>query len=403
LCTVVTSAVVPAALPIVATISSTAVSCNGGMDGQLDLTASGGNSPLSFSWGSGVTTEDRTSLAAGNYTVTITDAIGCTRTVGSTVYQPEVLDVNGVITNVRCNGAATGEINVTPVGGTSPYTYAWSNSVITEDLSGRTAGTYSVTVTDTKGCTDTYSGTITQPTLLTASATPTPVPCYGESDGAVNLTALGGTIPYSYTWSNGAMTEDISALPAGTYTVTVTDANQCTATASAVVSQPSAALSASAAATNILCNGASTGAVDLTVSGGTPGSGYTYLWSNGATTQDLSNVAAGTYRVTVTDANGCTVIVSEEVTQPQPLALTASVTHCGCAAGTDGSIDLSVSGGTSPYTYSWSNAATTQDLTGLPTGTYTVTVTDANGCTKTLTTIVRFGSDVPDAPPAIKN
>jgi hypothetical protein len=400
LCTVVTSAVVPAALPIVATISSTAVSCNGGMDGQLNLTATGGNSPLSFSWGSGVTTEDRTSLAAGNYTVTITDAIGCTRTVGSTVYQPEVLDVNGVITNVRCNGAATGEINITPVGGNSPYTYAWNVGSTAEDLFGKLAGTYSVTVTDTKGCTDTYSGTITQPILLTASATPTPVPCYGESDGAVNLTAPGGTTPYSYTWSNGAMTEDVSALPAGTYTVTVTDANQCTATASAVVTQPSAAISATTTATDILCNGASTGSVNLMVTGGTPG--YIYLWSNSATIEDLSSLAAGIYRVTVTDANGCTVIVSDEVLQPQPLVLTAEVVHAACAAGTDGSIDLTVAGGTSGYTYSWSNGATTEDITGLAPGSYTVTVTDANGCTKSLTVQVRFGRTVPSAPAAIK-
>ncbi|MFN5365287.1 MAG: SprB repeat-containing protein [Bacteroidota bacterium] len=401
-CTVVTSAVVPAGLPIVASVVSTAVSCNGGMDGQLDLTATGGNTPLTFSWGSGVTTEDRTGLAAGNYTVTITDAIGCTQTVSTSVYQPEILDVTGAITNVRCNGAATGEINITPVGGTAPYTYAWSIGSTAEDISGKTAGTYSVTVTDTKGCTDTYAGTITQPTLLTASAVPGAVTCYEESTGSVNLTASGGTTSYSYTWSNGAMTEDISALPANTYTVTVTDANQCTATASAVVSQPSAALSASATATNILCNGASTGAVDLTVSGGTIGSGYTYAWSNSATTQDLSSLPAGTYQVTVTDANACTVIVSQVVTQPQPLVLTASVIHAACASGTDGSIDLSVSGGTMAYSYSWSNGATTQDITGLAPGIYTVTVTDANGCTKSLTVQVRFGRDVPSAPAAIK-
>jgi hypothetical protein len=401
-CKVVASAIVPIGLPIITSVVSTAVSCNGGTDGQLDLTALGGNTPLSFSWGSGITSEDRTGLSAGNYTVTVTDAIGCTKTVVSTVYQPALLDVTGSIINVRCNGASTGEINITPVGGTTPYSYSWSSTATTEDISARTAGTYSVTVTDTKGCTDIYFGTITQPTLLTASAVPFAVTCYGESTGSVNLTASGGTTSYTYLWSNGAMTEDISALPANTYTVTVTDANQCTATASAAVSQPSAALMASAMATNALCNGASTGAVDLTVSGGTIGSGYTYAWSNTATTQDLSSLAAETYQVTVTDANACTVIVSQVVTQPQSLALTADAVHAACAAGTDGSIDLTVTGGTTAYIYLWSNGAVTQDITGLSPGTYTVTVTDANGCTKSMTVQVRFGRDVPSAPAAIK-
>lgn len=401
-CTVAASAIVPAGLPIVTAVVSTAVSCNGGTNGQLDLTATGGNTPLSFSWGSGVTSEDRASLAAGNYTVTVTDAIGCTKTVVSTVYQPAVLDVTGTVMDVRCYGATTGEINIVPTGGTAPYTYLWSSGATTEDISASTAGSYTVTVTDIKGCTDTYSGTITQPTLLTASAVPVAVTCYGESTGSANLTALGGATSYTYLWSNGAMTEDISALPANTYTVTVTDANRCTATASTVVSQPAAALSASATATDILCHGASTGAVDLTVSGGTIGSGYTYAWSNSAATQDLTGVAAGTYLVTVTDANACTTVVSQVVTQPQPLVLTATVVHAACAAGTDGSIDLTVSGGTTAYSYSWSNGATTQDITGLAPGTYTVTVTDANGCTKSLTVQVRFGRSVPSAPTAIK-
>ncbi len=401
-CKVVTSAIVPAGLQIVTTVASTAVSCNGGTDGQLDLTASGGNTPLSFSWGGGITSEDRTGLAAGNSTVTVTDAIGCTKTVISTVYQPAVLDVTGTVKNVRCNGAATGEINIVPTGGTAPYTYAWSSGATTEDISARTAGAYTVTVTDNKGCTDTYTGTITQPSLLMASAVQAAVACYDESTGSVNLTASGGTTSYTYLWSNGAMTEDISALPANTYTVTVTDAFQCTATASAVVSQPAAALTASATATNILCNGASTGAVNLTVSGGTIGSGYTYVWSNSATTEDLSGIAAGTYQVTVTDANTCTVIVSQVVTQPQPLVLTANVIHAACAAGTDGSIDLTVAGGTVTYSYSWSNGAVTEDITGLSPGSYTVTVTDNNGCTKSLTVQVRFGRNVPSAPAAIK-
>ena len=198
------------------------------------------------------------------------------------------------------------------------------------------------------------------------------------SMGAINITVSGGTSPYTYLWSNGATTEDISGLDAGTYTVTITDVNGCTTNLPFSVAANSVTVIATPVVTNTTCT-ASIGAINLTVSGGT--SPYTYLWSNGATTEDISGLAAGNYTVTITDANGCTTNLPFTVgTDNVTITATPVVTNTTCTASI-GAINITVSGGTSPYTYLWSNGATTEDITGLAAGTYTVTITDANGCT----------------------
>jgi hypothetical protein len=202
----------------------------------------------------------------------------------------------------------------------------------------------------------------------------------GATNGSIDLTVAGGTPPYGYSWTNGATTQDLTGLAAGTYTVTVTDAHGCQAFKSVTILAPGAP-SLSETHVNVSCNGGSNGSVDLTVTGGT--GPFTYAWSNGATTQDLSGLTANTYNVTVTDANSCTALLGVTVTQPAVLAL--SETHVNvCTGGSNGSIDLTVTGGTAPYGYAWSNGATTQDLSGLTAGPYNVTVTDAHGCTQGL-------------------
>ncbi len=384
-CTKTTSATVTEPPVLALTTSVTNVLCNGAATGAIDLTVSGGTPGYTYVWSNNATTQDISGLVAGTYTVTVTDANGCTKTTSATITQPPAIALSSVVSNVLCNGASTGAIDLTVSGGVAPYSYAWTNGATTQDISGLVAGTYTVTVTDANGCTKTTSATVTQPPALALSTTITNVLCNGASTGAVDLTVSGGTPGYTYAWTSGATTQDISGLVAGTYTVTVTDANGCTKTTSATVTEPPA-LSLSTTVTNVLCNGASTGAVDLSVSGGV--SPYTYAWTNGATTQDISNLAAGTYTVTVTDANGCTKTTSATVTQPPALSLSASVTNILCNGGATGAIDLSVSGGVSPYSYAWTNGATTQDISGLTAGTYTVTVTDANGCTKTTSATV---------------
>ena len=366
----------PAALSLSQT--HTNVSCNGGNNGSINLTVSGGNTPYSYSWSNGATTEDISGLSAATYTVTVTTADGCTATTSVALTQPVVLATSETHTNVLCNGASTGAINLTVTGGTSPYTYSWSNGATSEDLSAIPAGTYTVTVTDANLCTATRSVTITQPAVLSLSETHVNVLCNGASTGSIDLSVTGGTSPYSYAWSNGRTTQDITGLAAGTYTVTATAQGGCTATLSVTITQPAVAIAIAETHTNVSCNGGNNGSIDITASGGT--APYTYAWSGGATSEDRSGLSAGTYTVTVKDANNCTLAKSITVTEPTAITLTESHVNVACNGASTGSINLTVSGGTSPYQYLWSNNATSEDLSGIPAGTYSVVVQDANGC-----------------------
>jgi len=377
---------------------ATDVRCFGESTGEVDLTVTGGTAPYTYFWSNGATTEDLVNIVAGVYTVTVTDANLCTAITTVTVSQPEsALSGTTSVTDVGCFGESTGEVDLTVTGGMAPYTYLWSNGAMTQDLVNIPAGSYTVTITDGNFCTTQASATVAQPSAaLDASATATDVKCFGEATGSVDLTVTGGTAPYTYSWSNGTTTEDLVNIVAGTYTVTVTDANLCTVTASATVSQPSAALDASATVTDVKCFGESTGAVDLTVTGGT--APYTYSWSNGATTEDLVNIVAGVYTVTVTDANLCTAITTVAVSQPESaLSGTTSVIDVGCFGESTGEVDLTVTGGTEPYTYLWSNGAMTQDLVNIPAGSYAVTITDANLCTTQASATVSQPSAALDA------
>ncbi|MEM1326336.1 MAG: PKD domain-containing protein, partial [Bacteroidota bacterium] len=286
--------------------------------------------------------------------------------------------------DVACNGDNTGSINLTVTGGTAPFTFAWSNGATTEDLNNIGAGTYSVTVTDDNDCTASTSVTITEPSAIQLTATKMDVSCNGDADGSIDLTVDGGTEPYTFAWSNSANTVDISNLVAGSYTVTVTDANGCIETLSRTITQPDA-LTATAVVTDVLCNGDANGSIDVTVAGGT--SPYTYAWDNGATTQDLNNVTAGTYRLTVTDDNDCDVVLQRTINEPEELTASTGPDQEVCTGETV-DIPANAQGGTMPYTYAWNTGSTASELIGVGAGTYTVTVTDDNNCTATSTTVV---------------
>ncbi|RYY89939.1 MAG: hypothetical protein EOO15_04660, partial [Chitinophagaceae bacterium] len=374
--------------------SVTDVSCFGGNNGVIDLTPSGGTAGYSYNWGGGVTTQDRVSLAAGTYGVSITDSKGCQFTIFPiSVNQPSA-SVSGstVVTNVSCFNGTNGAINLTPAGGTSPYTFNWGGGVFTEDRTGLAAGTYSVTITDNRGCTAVVSGIqVGQPSAAVSGTTVvTSVACFGGSNGAINLTPAGGTSPYTFNWGGGVFTEDRTGLVAGTYSVTITDNIGCVAVVSGIqVGQPSAPVSGTTVVTNVSCFGGSNGAINLTPSGGT--SPYTFQWNNGAPTEDRTGLVAGTYSVTITDNIGCTGVVSGiQVSQPSaPVSGTTVVTNVSCFGGSNGAINLTPTGGTSPYTFQWNNGAVTEDRTGLVAANdYSVIITDANGCTGSVSGIV---------------
>ena len=371
-------------------------SCNGSSDGVIVANASLGALNYTYLWSTGDSTQNTASstdtlsgLTGGVYSVTVVDGIGDSIISSFTLVEPLALSASASISSpLDCNGDSDGQVAASATGGTSPYLYSWNTSGTSAIETGLLAGTYSVTITDSNGCTDSASVVLTQPASLSAGASNTGnVSCNGGSDGSASVSGSGGTMPYTYAWSNSTASATATGLSAGTYTVTVTDANSCTSTATVTITEPTA-LSASAANTgNVSCNGGSNGSASVSGSGGT--TPYTYAWSNSTTSTSATGLSAGTYTVTVTDANSCTSTATVTITQPT--ALSASATNTGnvsCNGGSDGSASVSGSGGTTPYTYAWSNSTTSTTATGLSAGTYTVTVTDANSCTSTATVTI---------------
>lgn len=384
-CTSQQTAVITQPSAALATAStSTNVLCFGNNTGAINLNASGGTTPYTYNWSNSQTTQNISGLTAGNYTVTVTDNRGCTTSAIYSVTQPAAtLTQSGAITHADCRGNSTGSVILTVNGGAAPYSYNWSNSTSASSATALSAGTYNVTVTDANNCTSSASYTVTQPAAILSYnlTTHTSVSCYGLSNATATVSASGGTAPYTYLWSNGTTTASNNNIPAGTYTVTITDSKNCaTTSANIVISQPSAPLAAGITPENVKCFAGNSGTTTTTITGGT--SPYTYQWNTGATTSGLSGLTVGTYTVTATDVNGCTATASATLTQPSAsLSLSTTKTDINCLGNVIGSVDLSVSGGTSPYTYIWSNGSTQQDITNLTAATYQVTVTDGNGCT----------------------
>ncbi|MDP5199884.1 MBG domain-containing protein [Flavobacterium sp. DG2-3] len=379
---------------IITLVQITDVSCNSGNNGAIDISPSGGSGSYTYNWGGGITTQDRANLTAGTYSVTITDTNSCNSTINNIVVGQPAAALNGIalITNVLCNGESTGAINLTPTGGTGPYTYLWNDNITTtQNRTGLPVGTYSVTITDSKTCTKTITDlTITQPSLIEGTAAITSVACNGGNTGAINLVPSGGTSPYTFLWNDGVTTEDRMGLIAGTYTVTITDNRLCTKEFSYTITQPSAPLSAltGGGKTDVSCNGGANGTATVAPTGGTPG--YTYTWNTNPvqTTATAVGLTQGTYTVTVTDANNCQTTRSFTINQPTaPLsaATGGGQTDVSCYGGMNGTATVFATGGTQNYTYSWNTTPvqTTATATGLAAGNYIATVTDANGCQAT--------------------
>ncbi len=292
-------------------------------------------------------------------------------TVPSPFYTVQTLDVG-------CNGGNDGAAQASPVFGNPVYTYVWSNGVTGNTITGLTAGTYGVTASDTSGCSNSTFVTITEPPVINIQGIVVDAGCLGVCDGSIGTTVTGGVSPYTYLWNGGSTTASLNSLCAGNYGLTVTDANGCTATYQATIAGGSS-LNITPVVTDVLCPGACTGSILLTGSGGTPP--YTFTWSTGHSTQGIGNLCSGTYTVTISDELGCLTVVTATVAEPAAIAATFSIDDVSCMGGNDGFIDMTVSGGTGPYTFSWSTGDTTEDIGNLVAGTYSVTIADANQCT----------------------
>jgi hypothetical protein len=379
-------------------ITQTNITCFGGNNGSATANPSSGTSPYTYNWTPGnITTQAITGLSSGTYTVSVVDASSCTATASVAITQPVrfIYISTGVYNNVTCNGGSNGKAGVNPVGGSTPYTYSWinaaSNVVSTIQTStGLTAGSYTVSVSDSCGVTHTGTVTISQPNAVSAQiVSVTNVGCYGGNGGYATATATGGAGDFTYLWTPGHNTNaTASGLTAGTYTVTVADKNGCLATNSPVVTitQPAQLVETLVGTTNASCYSMySYGSATINVTGGT--SPYTYLWPrNTSSTQTCTTLSAGTYTITVRDKFNCPVtpLIITITSPPALVATKGSIPVYGNSSNCNGSASITMNGGTPPYTYSWSpNGQTTSNITGLCVGSYCCTITDNNACIDT--------------------
>ncbi|MFN5311905.1 MAG: hypothetical protein ACK5AU_05285, partial [Flavobacteriales bacterium] len=375
----ITNSIIVNPNPVINVNSVNNVSCFGAANGAINTSATGAN-PILYAWTSGQSTANISGLAPGLFSLVITDNNGCQADTSIQITQPALLVATAAVTSnyngkdISCFGANDGTVSSSVTGGTAPYTYSWSNGQSTANLSGLAAGTYTLTVTDANGCSANTSVTLTQPTDINITSIATPVLCFGGATGAVSTTISGGTIPYTILWNNGQIAQNINSLQAGTYEIVVTDINGCKDSLETAVTQPAQPLAVTHTQTNVLCYGGATGAIDISVIGGTPS--YIYAWGTGATTEDISGLPIGSYSVQITDANGCQVSYSATISQPvAPLSLTGLVTPIPCFGQSNGAVNIAVSGGTTPYTYNWNTGAyTTQNINTLSAGTYNIVV-----------------------------
>ncbi len=366
----------PPLLTSVAT--ATNVSCFGAQDAEATVLAAGGVSPYAFVWSNGQTGAINTNLSAGSYQVTITDALGCTGAATVIVSEPPLLTSVATATNVSCFGGQDAEATVLAAGGVPPYAFVWNNGQTGAINTNLSAGSYQVTITDALGCTGAATVIVSEPPLLTSVATATNVSCFGAQDAEASVLAAGGVSPYSYAWSNGQTGAINTNLSAGSYQVTITDALGCTGAATVIVSEPPL-LTSVATATNVPCFGGQDAEATVLAAGGV--SPYAYVWSNGQTGAINTNLSAGSYQVSITDALGCTGAATVIVSEPPLLTSGATATNVSCFGGQDAEATVLAGGGVSPYSYAWSNGETNSSIFNLMAGGYLVTIVDANACT----------------------
>ncbi len=384
-CTVTASASITTPAAVSLSSTATAVSCFGGSDAVISALADGGTGPYDFAWNQGQTTAQIVGLTAGNYTVTVTDLQGCTVSASANVATPTGLSTSANGGATSCFGAHDAIATASVTGGTVPYTFLWSTGQTTAQISGLSAGSYFVTVTDAHGCSASTSGSIGEPLAIVPAANWGAASCFGGNDATATASASGGTSPYTFLWSTGQTGAQAGGLSAGPYTVTLTDAHGCSATATGNIQAPDL-LVANTLAGTVSCFGDDNATASVQSTGGT--GPYYFLWSNGQTTTQIAGLSAGTYTVTTTDTHGCTVVQWASVDQSALLVSTAIPVETACFGGNDGAVSIQSSGGQAPYQYQWSNGQTVTSMSGLQAGPYSVTTTDALGCTASASAIV---------------
>ena len=369
-------------------LDANSTGCASPCSGEASVTTIGGTGNYTYSWNdwSSQTTSTATDLCAAQYTVTVTDASGCSDTAFAVVTGPSNLTVAiDSIVDITCNGVCDGNAAITAQGGVGAYTYLWNDPSLTTDsvITGLCSGITIGQVTDGNGCLAFTNVNIIEPTeLLVSIGDSSDIVCNGFAEGWATVGYSGGTAPYNVVWNDEKIqtTDTVKDLISGTYTVTVTDAKGCSGQASVTLSEPSKITANTSSLQHVLCTGFCIGEAKLTVSGGTIGGGYSYLWEDGQTSSEAVNLCSGYQTYQVTDGVGCVLTDSVEILDQNNFTAEFSGTGVSCNGDCNGAITVIPSGGTTPYTHSWTQGAKTDVLISLCPGYYTDTVSDANGC-----------------------
>lgn len=355
--------------------------CRGSADGSLTVATVGGVPPLQYLWSTGDTTPTALNLAAGLYSVVVTDTNGCSDTAVVNLPEPAALGLTVVRQlPASCSGTADGSATVTATGGVAPYAAVWEDGTSGFTDSALAIGIHQIFVSDSLGCKDTLAVTIVPQSSLAIQLDSLSHPsCAGAMDGYFNISFTGGVPPYNYSWSDGATSLQRTGMAAGRVTLYLSDNAGCSDSLRISLVDPPVLNITLDSLKHVNCYGAGNGSIYISASGGT--APYSYQWSSGATTSDLPATGPGNIQLTITDSHGCSTSANYVVQGPAPFNVdTSAVVEATCRYSHDGTINLGISGGRIPYNVSWNNGSTGQTVTGLSVGSYTYTITDSAGC-----------------------
>ncbi|MFN6037207.1 MAG: gliding motility-associated C-terminal domain-containing protein, partial [Bacteroidota bacterium] len=371
------------------------ISCSGSSDGQINIDVNGGvGHSLDFIWSNGINTEDQFGLQAGTYSVTILDSNGCVLNQSFILNEPSPLISSGIISSdfsgyaVSCYGSSDGAIDISVSGGVGAYNFSWSNGLTIEDASFLSAGTYSLITSDLNACADTLHFVLNSPDSINLQASIQNVLCNGFSNGSIDLNVSGGVAPFQFIWGNGSSANHLQSLSQGLYNVTISDQNNCMRTGVYQINEMNP-LSVNISSENVKCYGGNDGSISVEVTGGSPD--YIYMWSTGSTDQNQQSLSCGNYILSITDVNGCNFSDTILISQPDSISLSTNAViysngyNLSLPNAVDGNINTIISGGSTPYSFLWSNGSSNQNLINLSQGLYTLQITDHNGCVKTST------------------
>ncbi len=375
--------ILKAATPLsVNIIDVTSAKCIDSSNGAAKAVPTGGSGGYTYLWSNGVTTSENTIMRPGENAVTVTDNSGTSVSVNVTIPSPPAISISFEAPPV-CDTSNSGIITALPSGGIGNYTYLWSNGSTSNVLTGVNVGRYFITVTDQNACSEVKEKDLEIIPPIKISKTISVPSCFGQNNGAISLLVSGGNPGYTYKWSNEKTSEKITNLKAGWYSVKVSDLAGCVKTDSFYIQEPPPIELDITEKIDPICYEGKSGSISIRAFGGNPD--YQFVWSDGSVTSgvksQIRNLSAGLYTVTVTDLLDCTFVNEIGIKQPEKLALSPNIKNVDCHGGSDGTINVNISGTQNPLLYQWSNSGSLKSIENLAAGIYFVTVTDSiNKC-----------------------